>query len=176
MRLRLAAAILISLLAVDAEAAAFVVDGEIGDDTVTALEATSPDVTRVQFDSTGGDFFAALRLARLIRDRGLDTDVGFAGKCFSACTVAFQAGRQRSAHPTATFLYHPVQSRTSGATYVNSAWTRLMKESLVADGAAPDLIDQIGDRTLMVEGWKAVGLGVATRLDFALSSQPVRNP
>ena len=48
--------------------------------------------------------FEAQQLARLIRERGLDTLVD--GQCASACTIALIAGRHRIAGPSAAIGFH----------------------------------------------------------------------
>ena len=57
-----------------------------------ALEA-SPNVKVIHFDSTGGRIGEAIKVHQTIKDRKLDTYV--ADRCYSACTLAFAAGRER---------------------------------------------------------------------------------
>lgn len=58
----------------------------------------------VHLNSDGGNIFAARGFHRLIVERGLDTHV--TANCFSACTIVFIAGAQRTAAPTARFGFH----------------------------------------------------------------------
>jgi hypothetical protein len=65
------------------------------------------DVTklrRVTLNSTGGNIFAARGFHRLITERSLDTHV--TTHCFSACTIVFIAGKNRTAESTARFGFH----------------------------------------------------------------------
>jgi hypothetical protein len=59
---------------------------------------------RINLNSTGGNIFAARGLHRLIVERGLDTHVS--QSCFSACTIIFIAGTNRTAAQTAQFGFH----------------------------------------------------------------------
>jgi hypothetical protein len=59
---------------------------------------------RVTLNSQGGNIFAARGFHRLIVERGLDTHV--TTDCFSACTIAFIAGKNRTANVSARFGFH----------------------------------------------------------------------
>jgi hypothetical protein len=59
---------------------------------------------RVVLDSQGGNIFAARGFHRLIVERGLDTHV--TTDCFSACTIIFIAGENRTAETSARFGFH----------------------------------------------------------------------
>jgi ATP-dependent protease ClpP protease subunit len=147
----------------------FSISGEIREAMVEALAATPVgQIDRLELSSRGGDFFAALHLSWIVHERGLATVVRYAGDCFSACTVIFQAGRERIAHPTASFLYHSVVTQLNGRTYVNAAWTRLLKDSLKHNGADPTLIARIGERPFLLEAREAAPYGVVTKLDSRL--------
>tara|TARA_R110002096_G_scaffold46032_4_gene123010 strand:- start:2922 stop:3776 length:855 start_codon:yes stop_codon:yes gene_type:complete len=58
----------------------------------------------VTLDSQGGNIFAARGFHRLIVERGLNTNV--INDCFSACTIIFIAGKNRTADPSARFGFH----------------------------------------------------------------------
>ncbi len=147
----------------------FVLDGPIGTANLQALESASPTAfDRIALDSPGGDFFVALALARLVKERGLVASVGFAGRCDSACVVVFQAGRRRIAHPTASFAYHAVSTRRGDRVYVNAAWTRLLKDSLAANGASPALLARIDENVFRLEARAAMTYGVVTEIDRGL--------
>jgi hypothetical protein len=147
----------------------FSISGEIREALVDALAAMpAGQVDRVELSSRGGDFFAALHLSWIVRERGLATVVRYGADCFSACTVIFQAGRERVAHPTASFLYHSVVTKLNGRTYVNAAWTRMLKDSLKHNGAGDSLIDRIGERPFLLEAREAGPYGVVTKLDSRL--------
>lgn len=55
-------------------------------------------------DSPGGNAYEARGVARLVRERGLDTHV--AGDCFSVCTLAFAAGATRTLGPAGRLGFH----------------------------------------------------------------------
>ena len=59
---------------------------------------------RVRLNSQGGNIFAARGFHRLIVERDLDTHVNT--DCFSACTIVFIAGKNRTANPSARFGFH----------------------------------------------------------------------
>lgn len=73
----------------------------------TAL-AAHPGMTQVVLDSVGGNIYAARGVARLIRDRGLDTLVR--GDCSSACTIAFIGGVRRGLGPGGRLGFHQYRS------------------------------------------------------------------
>lgn len=64
----------------------------------------APKTRTVVLDSDGGRIFEALRMAELIRERGLDTRVE--QHCASACTFLLMAGKDRSAHRFAQVGFH----------------------------------------------------------------------
>lgn len=76
-----------------------------------ALEIV-PSVTTVVLDSDGGWLREGQMLAAVIARRGLNTYVE--GRCASACTLAFLAGRERAAAPSAQIGFHA--SRRVGST------------------------------------------------------------
>ncbi len=69
--------------------------GELGNDLVRFEQAlaAAPVETVVFTNSPGGDLWTALRIGRLIADRGLRTVA--AGRCLSACAIMFVGGRER---------------------------------------------------------------------------------
>ena len=73
-------------------------------DRLAAAVAAAPDLAVIALDSPGGRMFEGQQMARLIRERGLDTLVE--DQCASACTIALIAGRQRIAGPGAAIGFH----------------------------------------------------------------------
>lgn len=69
--------------------------GEVGNDLVRFEQALSSGAveTVVFGNSPGGDLWTAIRIGRLIADRGLRTVA--AGRCLSACAIMFVGGRER---------------------------------------------------------------------------------
>jgi hypothetical protein len=62
-------------------------------DEAVVLFASAPNLKVVHLNSPGGRLGEAIKLARLVRERGVDTYS--ATSCVSACTVVFAAGRER---------------------------------------------------------------------------------
>ena len=83
------------------------IDGELNYDCSAALEDTLKNVSEVErivLHSTGGQIFAARAMARRIERLRLDTHVD--GDCFSACTIAFMAGANRTLGPHGQLGFH----------------------------------------------------------------------
>jgi ATP-dependent protease ClpP protease subunit len=130
---------------------------------------------RVILSSPGGDLFGALSIATFVRKEGLDTYVGKHESCISACTLIYQAGIHRVAHPTAVFMYHyvSVQAPNSQRTYINSAFTKLYKDALRNLGASNALLSQIGPSTFFyLKAEDALPYGVVTELDERILAGP----
>ena len=82
--------------------------GPVQDDLLKFEEALAkPGVDTVVFvNSPGGDLWTALRVGRLIADKGMKTVI--AGSCVSACSIMFMGGKQRqfsdAFRPNLTFI------------------------------------------------------------------------
>ena len=63
-----------------------------------------PELTQVAFNSNGGNIYQARGLAKLIISKALDTYV--AESCYSACTIAYVAGKTRSMSPDGRLGFH----------------------------------------------------------------------
>jgi hypothetical protein len=63
-----------------------------------------PGVRQISLDSEGGNVSEGRGVARLIRERGLDTVS--AGTCSSACTIAFVSGVRRRLGPDGRLGFH----------------------------------------------------------------------
>lgn len=106
-------------LEVRADGRSILLSGGINDGSAEqldqALEA-APAVTTVVLSSGGGWVREGKMLADVIRQRGLNTYVE--GYCASACTIAFLAGKERAAAPSAKIGFHASRSiGSSEATY-----------------------------------------------------------
>lgn len=64
------------------------------------------DIRVVSLDSAGGSVKDAIAIGTWIRAHNIRTHVPAGAECASACTIVFQSGVVRSAHPTARFMYH----------------------------------------------------------------------
>lgn len=84
----------------------FYLEGMITSDMVFELKFLHSHVKVLELNSYGGLVKDAYELAAWIRERGLVTRVRKGARCASACTLLFQAGVQREAHPESKFLYH----------------------------------------------------------------------
>ena len=61
-------------------------------------------------NSPGGSVRDAIAMARLLRDRKIDTAVEAGSYCASSCPLVFAGGIKRLAHPTATIGVHQIFS------------------------------------------------------------------
>lgn len=97
----------LSRLAIDqAHPDTAIFSGVVTTHLVKAIESLPKEVRRIALEnSAGGDAIAGMMAAKKIREKGLDTYVGLT-LCHSACTILFQAGRNRIADPQALFSYH----------------------------------------------------------------------
>jgi len=68
-----------------------------------ALEEND-EVQTIVLSGPGGHYGVGVRMARLIRDQGLDTLA--VGECASACTIAFMGGHTRTLESGARLGYH----------------------------------------------------------------------
>lgn len=73
-------------------------------DRFEALIRDTPRAKTVLLQSDGGRIYEALRMAAVMRARGLDTRVD--RHCASACTLLLLAGKDRSAHRFAQIGFH----------------------------------------------------------------------
>lgn len=84
----------------------FYFDGAVTEDLYYELRDHAPQIKTIELNSFGGAVVAAYKIAELVRERGLSTNVRKGARCASACTLIFQAGVRRTAYPTTRFLYH----------------------------------------------------------------------
>jgi len=81
--------------------------------------AALPGLRNVTLSSPGGRHFEAARMARVVRERELDTRVE--EECSSACTFVLLAGRERTARPGAPIGFHQPSFPGWGAADLNAA-------------------------------------------------------
>jgi hypothetical protein len=72
------------------------------------IDKRSDYVKTVVLNSPGGSVQDALAIARLIRDKGLDTEVDAKGLCASSCPLVFAGGVRRIAEKGAAIGVHQV--------------------------------------------------------------------
>ena len=98
------------------------IEGFIGFRTNTALRALleGPDAayTKVRLNSDGGRIFAARAIANALISHDINTEV--AGRCASACTLVFLAGKQRFLRDGSQIGFHQYL-QTSGIQFLDTA-------------------------------------------------------
>lgn len=62
-----------------------------------ASVAQAPNVTTIKLHSPGGQVYSGLEIARIIHDMRLNTWIPAGSECYSACSIAFLAGKLRLA-------------------------------------------------------------------------------
>lgn len=95
----------------------------------------APAVTTVVLSSNGGWIREGKLLAAVIRRHGLDTYVE--GSCDSACTIAFLAGLDRAAAPTARLGFHASRSVGSATVRPTAAETAELR-TLYREAGLPE--------------------------------------
>jgi hypothetical protein len=102
----------------------------------TVLTRT-PSVRTVRFESPGGDVASALVVARILRDRGLDSYVGRG--CNSACTLAFLGGQRRFLADGARLGFH----RASAPGVAPSRLDAMLRDAYGQQGVPSGFIDHV---------------------------------
>lgn len=98
-------------LEIRADGKSILLAGGINDGSADQLERAlqmAPSVSTVVLASDGGWIREGEMLADVIRHRGLNTYVE--GRCASACTIAFLAGKERVSAPSARLGFHASRS------------------------------------------------------------------
>jgi ATP-dependent protease ClpP protease subunit len=130
----------------------------------------------IYFDSCGGNVYAGLSLATIIRMRGLRATAVVTGECSSSTLLPFAACEKRLVTPVSTFLFHPLRWHSEEDVRIEEAteWARHFKD-LEAD------IDQLLSALLPLEmpvlqtwtrpgrfvrGSELIALGLAEPLDI----------
>lgn len=125
-------------LEVRADGRSVLLSGGINDGSAEQLDRAlqlAPAVTTVVFNSAGGWIREGQMLATVIRKRGLNTYVE--GYCASACTIAFLAGKERAAAPSAKIGFHASRSVGTMETAPTSSETAQLR-AIYNDAHLPD--------------------------------------
>lgn len=133
-------------LEVRADGRSILLAGGINDGSAEQLEKAlqmAPAVTTVVFSSEGGWIREGQMLADVIRERGLSTYVE--GYCASACTIAFLAGRERAAAPSAKIGFHASRSVGGMASRPSSEETAQLRAIYRSAGLPDVFIRQVAD-------------------------------
>jgi hypothetical protein len=122
------------------------IEGEINYGSNAALVdllKQHPEIRRVVLDSTGGGVFVARTIASLIQRKALDTHVD--RRCFSACTLVFMAGTNRTLGPSGRLGFHKYAFNLRVMTQAVDATTEQNKDLQYyrQRGVKPDFIDRI---------------------------------
>ncbi|MEZ6130930.1 MAG: ATP-dependent Clp protease proteolytic subunit [Planctomycetaceae bacterium] len=82
------------------------------------------------FDSAGGNVYAGLSMATLIRARELKATAVVMGECSSAALMPFAACRTRFVTPVSTLLFHPMRWQSEEDVRLEEAteWARHFKQ------------------------------------------------
>lgn len=155
-------------LEVRADKQSILLTGGINDGSAEQLEKAlqmAPSVTTVVLNSEGGWIREGQMLANVIRKRGLNTYVE--GYCASACTIAFLAGNERAAAPTAKIGFHASRSIGSMVTKPNSAETSKLR-TIYSEAHLPDSFIRQAIETPHAKMWypsneELLSAGVFTR-------------
>ena len=94
-------------LATSANGSNLLIDGPIDWELFSAVKATLQQrntIETVVLNSSGGRVFTARAMALIIEEHQLDTHVD--RLCYSACTLVFLAGRQRTVSPNGELGFH----------------------------------------------------------------------
>ena len=97
------------------------------------LFATAPQLRVVHLNSAGGRIGEAIKLARLIRARGVVTYTSVA--CVSACTIAYTAARERDLRAGARLGFHR-------SVFAGNENAEEMRKPLLAAGIEPSFVER----------------------------------
>lgn len=78
----------------------------IDDYTVDSIRKKYKKLKYLILNSPGGTIDDAYRVALFVKYGGIITVIPKYGRCDSACTIIFQAGKERHASSTASIMYH----------------------------------------------------------------------
>ncbi len=114
------------------------ITNELADAFARLLQTMQPNLVRLE--SNGGSVGAARAMAALIRVRGLSTEVS--GRCASACTIVFFAGRERRLVGAGVLGFHSYSSAqsTPQAVLKTEDWDR---RTFLAGGVKPAFVEHI---------------------------------
>ncbi len=108
---------------------------------------THPEVRKIEIESNGGSIPEALRMAKLISQRGVDTHVQT--HCYSACVALLLSGKNRTADVSADIALHA----TSASVTMDPRLEKLilksaddeMRSYLADHGVSKQLLDETHD-------------------------------
>ncbi len=128
------------------------------------LALSDAELAHVELNSVGGDVEAAVSIANRLRDAGSHTHVASGAKCFSACTVIYQGGVERSAGEDALFLLHYAVQKSANPDrdHMGSIWgTVTLIEAMIDLGADISIYEQMpGFGDWLLSSRQAIDLGL----------------
>jgi hypothetical protein len=127
--------------------------GGINDETSERLGRAlnlAPSVNTLVLSSDGGWIRQGEMLARLIERRNLNTYVET--NCSSACTIAFLAGKERAADPSAKIGFHSVRAVGGNESGVNAKEREATKLAYAKANLSLTFLDRVA-RTPSTEMW-----------------------
>ena len=135
----------------------FYFDGAVTDEIYYEIKVHYPQVKRLELNSYGGLIEAGFKIAELVRERQIHTNVRKGAKCASACTLIFQAGAIRTAYPSVRFLYHGARL---GGNWLDGWWElRDMKGREAANEfIAEQMIEVRRDTEKLFEAYRRYGM------------------
>ena len=144
--------------------------GWLSRDVLASLKDLEPGKQYIiSLSSSGGEVSASMVMSLFIRMNQYTTYVGRNKRCYSACTLLFQAGIRRIAHKSASFLYHAVRyskfSRKNPGKICEDCTTRFTK-NLVFHGMNRKLLDiwPDYDSTLILTAGEAMDYNIVNEL------------
>jgi hypothetical protein len=139
----------------------------------------------VFFDSPGGHVVAAMALGRAIRERGYLTSVGArmpdaeaprAGRCYSACPIAYAGGTRRSLVPGSVLGTHRAANRVPvpDEAAFQEVVTGQVRDYLVEMGISPELATIMS--AVPHQSIRELSTEEATRLGLVNAGDPRTDP
>ena len=135
---------------------------------LTALLEDRPEVRGIVLDSPGGHIYEARGVAALVQRYGLDTYV--LGRCNSACTTVFIAGKTRTLGPAGRLGFHQHWMDADYPVYLVDEATEMQKDLAFyeAQGIAADFLERVfitpHDGLWFPSQAEMLAAGVATRI------------
>lgn len=158
-------------LQVRADGKSILLKGGINDGTAEALSKAldiAPSVTTVVLYSKGGWVRQGNMIAKVIAERRLNTYVE--QECTSACTIAFLAGKERSAEPNAKIGFHSFRAVGANGKAGESSDLETARNTYRQAGLSPSFIAKVvgtsNDKVWYPSHDEMLAEGVLTRQSF----------
>lgn len=123
-------------------------DGEINDYLINEIRDYHKNIKLIELNSYGGLLESAFEVATFVRKTGISTNVRKGARCASACTLIYQAGIRRTAHPLTRFLYHAPRIMESGIQNWKD-YCQLKGRDLCRENIADHIVSTLADADKM---------------------------